>query len=222
MTLSYKWATKATAAASTTSFNVDPRLQAIDQSALPLLFLHAITAAHTLQVSYLWIDSLCILQDSEADFDQESALMSKIYRNAYCTISADLDGTSELGLFRTMDVENDSVEFELKEGNGMEKCVRAVKREGWWESLLGDGVLQHRGWCLQERELSPRILHYTPTQILWECRALKASQGHPSRNISLKGEEARILDTISNLTVPEIHNQWHHTISNYSARRLTK
>ncbi|KAF2828083.1 heterokaryon incompatibility, partial [Ophiobolus disseminans] len=75
-------------------------------STLPLLFLHAIEAAHKIGVPYLWIDSLCILQDSEEDFDTEAAMMSKIYRNSYCTISAGLDDTSELGLFRQQDIEN--------------------------------------------------------------------------------------------------------------------
>ncbi|KAB8224216.1 ankyrin repeat-containing domain protein [Aspergillus novoparasiticus] len=64
------------------------------------------------------------------------------------------------------------------------KMVRAVKTQPSWVALLAQGPLQSRGWCLQERELSPRVLHYTPSQVLWECRAFKASEGWPARDIS--------------------------------------
>ncbi|KAB8252028.1 ankyrin repeat-containing domain protein [Aspergillus flavus] len=67
------------------------------------------------------------------------------------------------------------------------KMVRAVKTQPSWVGLLGQGPLQSRGWCLQERELSPRVLHYTPSQVLWECRAFKASEGWPERDISSTG-----------------------------------
>jgi hypothetical protein len=222
MTLTYKWTTDATAAASTTSLNLSARLTTISPSTLPLLFLHAIEAAHKLSISYLWIDSLCILQDSQADFDTEAAMMSTIYRNSYCTISAGLDDTDTLGLFRQQDVENDAVEFELHDSEGVARKVRALKKQACWTKMFEKGPLQQRGWCLQERELSPRVLHFTPTQVLWECRCLKASQGLPTKPITLKGDQVRMLDLISTLSVSEIHDQWYHTVAAYTARRLTE
>jgi hypothetical protein len=130
MTLSYKWAADATAAASTISLNLDARLESLAPSYLPLLFLHAVEASHKLGVRYLWIDSLCILQDSGADFETEAAMMSKIYRYSHCTISAGLDDTDTRGLFRQQDVENDDVEFELRDRNGEMRKIRALKRQG--------------------------------------------------------------------------------------------
>ena len=129
-TLTYKWAADATAATSTNSSNLAARLMSLVPSDLPLLFLHAIEASHKLSVSYLWIDSLCILQDSKADFETEAAMMSKIYRHSYCTISAGLDDTDTLGLFRQQDVKNNAVEFELRDGNGEMRRVRALERQG--------------------------------------------------------------------------------------------
>jgi hypothetical protein len=87
--------------------------------------------------------------------------------------------------------------------------------------MFEEGSLQQRGWCLQERELSPCILHFTPTQVLWECRCLKASQGLPITPIKLEGEQARMLYLIPTLSVSEIHKQWHHTVAAYTARHLT-
>jgi hypothetical protein len=41
-------------------------------------------------ISYIWIDSLCIVQDDDLDWETESAKMASIYQNAYLTIAADL------------------------------------------------------------------------------------------------------------------------------------
>jgi hypothetical protein len=93
-------------------------------------------------------------------------MMSIIYRNSYFTISAGQDDTDTLGLFRQQDVENDVVEFELCDSKGVTKKLRALKKQNWWGKMFEKGPLQQRGWCLQERELSPRVLHFTPTQVL--------------------------------------------------------
>jgi hypothetical protein len=148
-------ATDTTAAASTTSSNVSARLTTLSASTLPFLFLHAIKAAHKLHVPYLWIDSLCILQDSKEDFATEAAMMSTTYRNSYCTISAGLDNTNTLGLFRQRDVHYDAVEFELRDTQGEMRRVRAVKQQEWWTTMFEEGPLQQRGWYPQERELFP-------------------------------------------------------------------
>lgn len=42
-----------------------------------------------------------------------------------------------------------------------------------------EGPLSKRGWTLQERELSPRTLHYTKNQVIWECRECTASEESP-------------------------------------------
>jgi hypothetical protein len=101
----------------------------LDADTLLLAFQHAIDAAHKFGVSYLWIDNLCILQDSQKDFDREAGLMSKIFRNSHCTISADMADTVSLGVFRAENVERDSVEFQLISETGELKTVRAVKEQ---------------------------------------------------------------------------------------------
>jgi hypothetical protein len=123
MTLTYKWATDPTAAASTTSSNISARLTTLSASTLPLLFLHTIEVAHKLRIPYLWIDSLYILHDSKADFEAEAVMMSVIYRNAYCTISTGLDDTDIMGLFRHQNIANDAVEFKLRDVQGKMRRV---------------------------------------------------------------------------------------------------
>ncbi|ORY19521.1 heterokaryon incompatibility protein-domain-containing protein, partial [Clohesyomyces aquaticus] len=63
-------------------------LQGIPLSALPRVFSEAMTVCRNLGIRYLWIDSLCICQDSEEDWAQESALMGAIYSHAILNIAA--------------------------------------------------------------------------------------------------------------------------------------
>jgi hypothetical protein len=55
---------------------------------LPATIIDAIRLAQTLSISYLWIDSLCIVQNSEEDKVREIATMDRVYKNSWVTISA--------------------------------------------------------------------------------------------------------------------------------------
>jgi hypothetical protein len=61
-------------------------------SLLPPAFRDAIDISRRLDVRYLWIDSLCIIQDDQLDWQTESARMSTIYQQALLTIFAGLSG----------------------------------------------------------------------------------------------------------------------------------
>ncbi|KAE9365557.1 HET-domain-containing protein [Stipitochalara longipes BDJ] len=76
----------------TTKATLVRRKQGIDISLLPPVFRDAIIIARRLGVRYLWIDSLCIIQDDPLDWQTESARMSTIYQNSLLTISAGLSG----------------------------------------------------------------------------------------------------------------------------------
>lgn len=55
---------------------------------LPPTFRDAVYMTHSLGFNYLWIDSLCILQDDKQDWRQESEAMCRIYKGAVCNIAA--------------------------------------------------------------------------------------------------------------------------------------
>ena len=76
------------------------QLQAsVDDTILSLTFQHAIAAARKMYYRYIWIDSLCIIQDCEEDWQQESAIMGDIYRGSDCTLGALVDSSTQDGLF---------------------------------------------------------------------------------------------------------------------------
>lgn len=73
----------------TTSVNIEDHYRCLPVDKLPLTFRDAIHASRSLGYNYLWIDSLCIIQDSREDWAAESVKMAGIYERADICISAD-------------------------------------------------------------------------------------------------------------------------------------
>lgn len=71
----------------------------IEVLALPKTFQDAVEATRQLGERYIWIDSLCIIQDSAPDWREQSSKMDKIYMDAYCNLAATASPDSAGGLF---------------------------------------------------------------------------------------------------------------------------
>lgn len=117
-------------------------------------FSDACEVAHRLNVRYIWIDSLCIIQDSEGgqDWEHEAPLMHRVYRNSYCNIAASDSTDSEGGLFRSRLPEDVAlarypVDGELLTGT-LAGAWRIVPADLWDRGLL-EHVLYGRGWVFQ-------------------------------------------------------------------------
>ncbi|GAB1314689.1 hypothetical protein MFIFM68171_04899 [Madurella fahalii] len=132
----------------------------ISIDSLPLTFRDAVVVTRALGIDHLWIDCLCILQDSRDDWASESGRMADIYSNAVITIAADQSADSHGGIFA--------------ERSKMEADVLPIKSYPFashstdHSRLLRTG-LHSRGWTYQERLLSRRVLHFTPSEMAWEC-----------------------------------------------------
>jgi hypothetical protein len=68
---------------------------------LPQTFRDAVLVARLLSVQFLWIDRLCIVQNSKTDWDRESVEMRRVYANSSCNIAASASTSPKGGLFRT-------------------------------------------------------------------------------------------------------------------------
>lgn len=159
----------------TTKSTLKKRIAGICVAESPKTFQDAILVTHGLGFRYLWIDSLCIVQDSTEDWNIESSRMQDVYACAVFNISADaaLDSTSGLGTRRRLppgtvvgSQENgDYVRvgpiFDCTNSSGVSHVPRN-------EDYLIH-VLDTRAWVLQERMLSPRILHFSEYEMTWEC-----------------------------------------------------
>jgi hypothetical protein len=216
----------------------------IEFSELPKTFRDAIDVVRRLDIEYIWIDSLCIIQDSKEDWAKEAALMHQVYANAIVNIAADdaKDGTE--GLYRNRDpqlCEPCEVEVEWTERH---RGVYIAVDNALWQSSMETSVLNSRAWVLQEQLLSPRILHFGRTQLLWECQTGKACEifpaglyeGHtgygPKNTIKKAEAEGPFIldhggDSSDERVVVEFsqhyeaHQQWRDILDNYTNRHLT-
>ncbi|KAF2165027.1 hypothetical protein M409DRAFT_56364 [Zasmidium cellare ATCC 36951] len=161
----------------TTKSTILKHMTRIEIGSLPKTFRHAVKITRALGVRYLWIDSICIVQDDSDDWQRESAVMDLIYCCAHLTIAASSADSDDSGILDTRQKPSGkAVELEyLSEDQN-------VKR--WWitesttlsnrasdniDEDVNNSALHSRAWALQERLLSPRIVHYGKHQLIWEC-----------------------------------------------------
>ena len=97
MTLSHSWGSSPQL--TTTTKRLNEFKKGVEVSSLPKNFQDAVQITRKLGIRFLWIDSLCIIQDDPQDWERESAQMASIYRNSYLTISATASPDSSSGCF---------------------------------------------------------------------------------------------------------------------------
>ncbi|KAF4634210.1 hypothetical protein G7Y89_g3912 [Cudoniella acicularis] len=152
---------------STTCENKERRAQGFPDTELPQTFQDAIRVTRELSQRYLWIDSLCIIQDDPGDWDTESKKMKAVFKNAYCTIAATSAEDSTKGFLNRPLKEEDSQYVTVpKSSHGKVYVCTSI------DDFPGDveeGLLNKRAWVLQERALSRRTIHFTKRQTYWEC-----------------------------------------------------
>ena len=128
--------------------NLESFKSRIPQEALSQTISDSIKIARDLGILYIWIDSLCIIQDDDSDWMRESSLMSSVYGGSSLNIAASgaVDGRSGCFLQRS---HTWKCLVEANFGNRPER-FQCVPLRMYYESLRS-GPLGKRGWALQER-----------------------------------------------------------------------
>lgn len=159
--------------------NLTGMLAGFPDALLPRTFFDAVFITRQLGLRYLWIDSLCIVQDDKAEVEQECARMNLVYANAWITFSASDARDCTDGLFASRTMQPVPLVWTMDDDTERSLVVFVYPSTSirWAEEI--DGPLQKRAWVLQERELSPRIIHYTKRCLMWECKMAAASEGVP-------------------------------------------
>jgi hypothetical protein len=174
-TLSHRWG--GASFVQLTRHNLERFSHAISIAEMPKTFCDAIVVSKSLQVRYLWIDSLCIKQDKDdrSDWEFEASQMHEVYSRSYCNISASQAGDSSDGLFRTRNprlLPDTKVDLCLNNRCKLAKAHRPyiVSNNSLFYKNVSNCALNKRGWVFQERMLAPRVLHFCRDQLFWECR----------------------------------------------------
>ncbi|KAJ6192882.1 heterokaryon incompatibility protein-domain-containing protein [Bipolaris maydis] len=149
----------------------------IDFDSLPKTFQDAVRLTVAIGFKYLWIDSLCIIQDDTEDWQRESAKMAAIYGAGTITLSATSAENSHGGFGLSPKIQSVTrfcsnypgrPDFAVKE--------KDKRRHDWTDTIemqLRDEPVRKRAWILQEQILSRRILHATYSEFVWECNSIK-------------------------------------------------
>jgi hypothetical protein len=162
--LSHCWGGKIPS--STIESNRVERYTELNIDELPQTFQDAVQATRALGIRYLWIDALCIIQDSREDWFKEAAKMASLYAGAAIVISA-LDAASSTAGFLGRSRVPLAV---LNDQYGVQRLFKD------YNESFEDCLLARRGWCMQERLLAPTVLHFGKDQMYWECRRCVTSE----------------------------------------------
>jgi len=220
----------------------------IDEATLPLNFRDAIMFTRQVGCNYLWVDSLCIIQDDKNDWVRESEKMGHVYANAYCTISSSGSVDATGGCFHERNpFTSIPCYLRVSDMNGL--AIRANKdtyNKNTFGVEVDSGPLSKRAWTFQERLLSQRIVHFTKTTLFFECNTHFASEvvrggvryserrenrssplvesrydpttGYRAAFNALKARQSPELSTHEEF---ELHESWFSLIAKYTSCKLT-
>ncbi|KAJ3564934.1 hypothetical protein NPX13_g7676 [Xylaria arbuscula] len=183
--LSHCWGGKVSALLTTN--NIDDFEDSIRFQDLPLTFQDVIRITRGLNIRYLWIDSLCIIQNSNTDWEQESKNMGLYYGNSTVTLYASLAKSSTSGIFQRDTprplVGPKPVYLDLFSGTEIDRQIKVQALDFDDETLAEldlHGPLASRGWTLQESVLAPHQLYFGNRQIYWKClQEVQSADGLP-------------------------------------------
>ncbi|KAI0653355.1 heterokaryon incompatibility protein-domain-containing protein, partial [Cubamyces menziesii] len=246
--LSYVWG-KRSPGYRTTKANLSFYKVRIDPAILPQTILDAIHVTRALGISLLWIDGLCIVQDSTKDMHHELARMRDVYRHAFLTIDAGSAASVSEGFLQDRQplhkpdaflpficppgaeeadrsTQDAQVGMVYLVSNSPEYCTISDTQKPIAREYTSHTV--RRGWCLQERLLSTRSLIFTTETLQLRCHTHTQNVGgahHDGR-----GDLPLLPDAIFHPDSyvahesdewEDTHGRWKEIVEDYSGRELS-
>ncbi|KAI9708359.1 MAG: hypothetical protein M1820_004063 [Bogoriella megaspora] len=220
-TLSHCWGKARTL--KLTSTNIGMLQSGIKVNSLSTSYKEGITVARRLGLHYVWIDSLCIIQDSDTDWRREAAQMANIFRNSEINIAtaAAADNSDPCFTERNLDL----IRLPKLKVSWAELRPREyfLLPGGLYFDQMQNSPLQKRAWVLQETILAPRILWLCKSQFWWTCTEFQACEsfpnGVPDRGISGQG----VMSSLSMIRGSRTERlwSWNTLMERYSRHGIT-
>ncbi|KAI1075532.1 heterokaryon incompatibility protein-domain-containing protein [Whalleya microplaca] len=178
----------------TTWANIQARKREIDPNELCVLFRDVFDLVKKMGYQYVWIDSLCIVQDDESDWQDQSTKMADIYAGAFFHIAGTYAHDSSYSLYidrrmiassgfgypiETFDLaitgEDNLVKMRLSHERD-HRFINIPPSEPKGKGCEQQAPLLARAWVLQERLLARRTLHFCGSELIWECNSSYACE----------------------------------------------
>ena len=236
--LSYCWGGPQSTRA--TVDNLEALKKGIDYNDLPKTLQDAILVTRKIMVRYLWIDSLCIVQDDPVDMAREIERMPQVYKEAYATLSAECAKTCHDGFLHEHPPPMSAywsfrLPYRCPDGE-----LGHVILENRQPTNASDEPIHARAWTLQETLLSPRFIGFGGLGIEWRCPSYRITdemvEADTDDSQFLKGQrtipyEHHYLFPQNSLSFHEYVSDeekaidsiriWHDMVEAYTARQLT-
>lgn len=192
--------------------------------------------ALNLDIPYLWIDCLCIVQDDAVEWSLEAPKMGSIYNGSIVTIAATSAASGHDGLFNTHSssvmLPDPDLEIVLDSrlSCGSSSILRITRTDiflhdtALWIDHIEKAPLMQRAWVCQERMSSPRIIHYTSAQLFWECEHCNLSEDNDilsSSGVATDARPRRLLLTLYQSQASEVwdvastNDSWSHPLNQW-------
>lgn len=250
--LSYRWGD--TNRLLTTTDSIRDRMTEIPPDSMPRTIRDAVTATQRLGLRYLWVDCLCIIQGDEDDWKREAAGMGDVYMNAHCTFSTHAakhadDGFLAESLQRErvyacgghvdgepfqdeMTAYNKFVDFPKDTDPPLASDSFFISKGSYARHHLNRSELSSRGWVLQERILSRRLIHFGPGGSLYfesregvehvETGLEPTYHPFPRLRHALKRLDQRDTTPTPPDVVQHVYTDWYEIVMRFSACSLSK
>lgn len=225
--LSHRWGSRDTIACTTTG-TLSSRTNGIPLDSLSQLFRDAISVTRRLGLSYLWIDSLCILQDSQEDWERESARMGDVFGCSEVTVSAVASEDGCSGFLLPRDRYMVPVNYRKSDTAASEGVIYFRRPRNCLGTTIRNSALNKRAWVIQERTLARRVLTFAKSQVFWECREMLAGEGGPQAD-NMDHFNRRLVRLLQDLLVDrnsasrqaQVYSAWRRLVQEVSEAGLT-
>lgn len=132
---------------------------------IPMTIRDAMTVVHAIKERYLWVDSICIIQNDLKMQQTEILRMGSIYSNALFTIIGASGDNANSGLPGVRHGTREQVQRVVKLDGG-----EVLSGIDFRPGSIDDTIWGKRAWTFQERVLSTRVLIFSDAQVFWSCR----------------------------------------------------
>lgn len=210
-TLSYCWGSEPFTML--TNDNMDMFLDHIPLGELPRTFSDAIHASRRLGIDYIWIDSLCIIQQEEnnRDWAREAGHMSAVYGGSFINLAASTATSVREGFLRRP--KHYSGGFVARVTTNDFCRLQSFHSRQVYRESTADTYLATRAWAFQEKLLSPRTIYFGDSGLFWECRHHISSEFIPEGFSGMPGQQL-VVDEDKPL-------DWRGIVEEYSQANLT-
>ncbi|PMD47240.1 HET-domain-containing protein, partial [Hyaloscypha variabilis F] len=233
--LSYCWGSHSGFSRSyqTTGQNLANRRISFLREELPQALLDAIDMARLLEVPYIWIDSLCIVQDDAQDWNEQASKMCDVFENAYITVAATSARNTAEGFLAHQESHHaktnsmNHVPYKFGPDYSVHGPIHfRFPHSPNTSASLVESTWNSRGWILQEQVLSTRILYFLDDIMLMDCVSAPIRVEDPgyARAATLRNPwSRRVIADITNSVATEgnPYGDWYSLMGIYAEKKLS-